>query len=67
MTQTTKKHPKINVPELPNFDLAEMLNTDEDIAAYLSIIRKDDNMSELTHALGVVARSASPVLPCIRE
>ena len=33
MTQTKQKLPKINVAELPDFDLAEMLNTDEDIAA----------------------------------
>ena len=57
MTQTKQKLPKINVAELPDFDLAEMLNTDEDIAAYLSIILEGDDMSELTHALGVVARS----------
>ena len=57
MTQTKQKLPKISVVELPDFDLAEMLNTDEDIAAYLSIILEGDDMSELTHALGVVARS----------
>lgn len=48
---------KINVAELPEFDLAEMINTEEDIAAYLTIVLEGDDMSELTHALGVVARS----------
>ena len=57
MTQTKQKLPKIHVAELPDFDLAKMLNTDEDTAAYLSIILEGDDMSELTHALGVVARS----------
>ncbi|MEO7954303.1 MAG: addiction module antidote protein [Polaromonas sp.] len=48
---------KINVAELPEFDLAEMLNTEEEIAAYLTIVLEGEDMSELTHALGVVARS----------
>ena len=48
---------KINVEELPDFDLAENLKTDEDIATYLSIVLEDDDSSELMHALGVVARA----------
>ena len=48
---------KINVEELPDFDLAEHLKTDEDIATYLSIVLEDDDSSELMHALGVVARA----------
>lgn len=50
---------KINVEELPDFDLAEQLKTDEDIATYLSIVLEDDDSSELMHALGVVARARS--------
>ncbi len=57
MTSKLQNPRKINAAELPDFDLAEMLNTDEDIAAYLSIILEGDDMGELTHALGVVARS----------
>ena len=57
MTSKLHSPKKINVADLPDFDLAEMLNTDEDIAAYLSIVLEGDDMSELTHALGVVARS----------
>lgn len=48
---------KIRVEDLPEFDLAEHLKTDEDIAAYLSIILEDADQTELTHALGVVARA----------
>ncbi len=48
---------KIRVEDLPEFDLAEHLKTDEDIATYLSIILEDEDQTELTHALGVVARA----------
>ena len=48
---------KINVEELPDFDLAEHLKTEEDIATYLSVVLEDDDSSELMHALGVVARA----------
>lgn len=48
---------KINVEELPDFDLAEHLKTNEDIATYLSVVLEDDDSSELMHALGVVARA----------
>ena len=48
---------KINAEELPDFDLAEHLKTDEDIATYLSVVLEDDDSSELMHALGVLARS----------
>lgn len=33
---------KINIEELPVFDLAEHLKTDEDIATYLSVVLEDD-------------------------
>ncbi len=48
---------KINLAELPEFDLAEMLKTEEDVAAYLTIVLEGDDMREVTHALGVVARA----------
>lgn len=48
---------KIQVAELPDFDLAEHLKTDEDISVYLSQVLEDSDSSELTHALGVIARS----------
>ncbi len=45
------------VKYLPDFDLAEQLKTDEDIASYLSQVLEDNDPSELTHALGVIARA----------
>ena len=48
---------KMNVRDLPAFDLAEHLKTDEDNATYLSVVLEDDDQSELMHALGVVARA----------
>ena len=48
---------KINVEALPEFDLAEHLKTDEDIATYLSVVLEDNDSSEIRHALGMVARA----------
>ena len=48
---------KTKVSELPDFDMAEMLQTDEDIANYLTAVLEENNIAELTHALGVVARA----------
>lgn len=48
---------KIQVAELPDFDLAEHLKTDQDISVYLSQVLEDNDPSELTHALGVIARA----------
>ena len=48
---------KVVVEDLPEFDLSEHLKTDEDIAAYLSVVLEDEDSSELTHALGVIARA----------
>ncbi|MDI1247198.1 MAG: putative addiction module antidote protein [Rhodoferax sp.] len=48
---------KIKVADLPAFDMAEMLKTDEDVANYITVVLEENDMSELTHALGVVARA----------
>lgn len=48
---------KIKIADLPEFDLAEYLKTDEDIAQYLTIVLEDNDSAELTHALGVIARA----------
>jgi probable addiction module antidote protein len=48
---------KVNVQDLPEFDLAEHLKTDEDIAIYLSLVLESDDQTELTHALGIVAKA----------
>ena len=51
MTQKTK------IADLPDFDMAEMLKTDEDIANYLTLVLEENDVAEFTHALGVVARA----------
>jgi probable addiction module antidote protein len=48
---------KIRVTDLPNFDPAEYLKEDADIAAYLSVVIEEGNAGELAHALGVAARA----------
>lgn len=48
---------KINVAELPKFDMAEHLDSDQAIAEYLTIVMEENDPSELTHALGVIARA----------
>lgn len=47
----------INVADLPNFDIAEYLDSDDAIAEYLSQVIEEGDPSELAHALGVVARA----------
>ncbi len=48
---------KIRVTGLPNFDPAEYLKDDADIAAYLSVVIEEGDAGELAHALGVAARA----------
>ena len=48
---------KSKIAELPDFDMAEMLKTAEDVANYLTIVLEENDMSEFTYALGVVARA----------
>jgi probable addiction module antidote protein len=48
---------KIRIDELPEFDLAQHLNTDEDIAEYLSQILEDGEPGELAAALGHIAKA----------
>lgn len=47
----------INAKELPRFDLAEELQTEEDVAIYLNLVLEENDPSELSHALGVIARA----------
>lgn len=51
---TTKK---ISVADLPEFDLAEHIKTEADIAAYLNLVIEEGNAAELAHALGVITRA----------
>ena len=48
---------KIKIAELPDFDMADMLKTEEDIANYLTIVLKEDDIGEFTHALRMAARA----------
>jgi probable addiction module antidote protein len=48
---------EINVADLPEFDMAEHLDSDQAIAEYLTIVMEENDPGELTHALGVIARA----------
>ena len=48
---------KISAADLPEFDMAEHLDGDQAIAEYLTIVMEENDSSELTHALGVIARA----------
>lgn len=48
---------KLKVADLPEFDMAEHLDSDEAIAQYLSIVLEENDLAELTHALGTIARA----------
>ena len=48
---------KISVADLPEFDMAEHLDSDQAIADYLTIVMEENDPGELTHALGVIARA----------
>ncbi|WCN11613.1 putative addiction module antidote protein [Marinomonas mediterranea] len=43
--------------QLKNFDMAEQLRDDEDIAEYLSQVLEEGDTDELIHALGHVAKA----------
>jgi probable addiction module antidote protein len=48
---------KTRISELPEFDMAEHLDSEEAIAAYLTLVIEENDPSELAHALGTVARA----------
>jgi len=48
---------KIKVSELPEFDAAEYLNSQEDVAAYLTTVLEENDSALLAAALGDIARS----------
>ena len=49
--------PKINIADLPEFDMAEHLGSDQAIAEYLSIVLEENDPAEFAHALGTIARA----------
>lgn len=44
-------------PVITDFDAADYLRTEEDIAAYLNAVLEENDFGALAHALGVVARA----------
>ena len=48
---------RVSIHDLPEFDLAEQLRDEEDIAAYLTMVIEEGDTSELAHALSVAARA----------
>lgn len=48
---------KINLADLPEFDMAEHLDSDQAIAEYLSIVLEENDPAEFAHALGTIARA----------
>lgn len=48
---------KIKVSELPEFDAAEYLNSEEEVAAYLTAVLEENDPALLAAALGDIARS----------
>ena len=48
---------RIKVSELPEFDTAEYLNSEADVAAYLTTILEENDAGLLAASLGDIARS----------
>jgi probable addiction module antidote protein len=48
---------KIKLSDLPEFDAAEYLKTDEDMAAYLTVVLEENDAAALAQALGTIARA----------
>ena len=47
---------KIDVAKLPDFDITEMLQSEQDIAEYLSLVIEDGDPALLAATLGDIAR-----------
>jgi len=48
---------KIRIADLPDFDPAEQLRNEEDVAAYLTIVMEENDPALLAAALGDIARA----------
>ena len=48
---------KIKIADLPEFDAAEYLNSEEDIAAYLTTVIEENDPALLAASLGDIARA----------
>ncbi len=51
---------RIKISDLPDFDAAEYLNSEEDIAAYLTTVIEENDPALLAAALGDIARQPPP-------
>lgn len=47
----------VSVASLPDFDITEMLQTEQDIAEYLSLVLEDGDAALLAATLGDIARA----------
>ncbi|HIJ97203.1 MAG TPA: putative addiction module antidote protein [Desulfuromonadales bacterium] len=48
---------KIKIADLHDFDMAQHLKSEEDIACYLTVVLEENSTSELAGALGTIARA----------
>jgi len=48
---------KTRIADLPDFDMAGQLKSEEDIAAYITMVIEDGDAAELAHALGIAAKA----------
>ena len=48
---------KTRIADLPDFDMAKQLTSEEDIAAYVTMVIEDGDAAELAHALGIAAKA----------
>lgn len=48
---------KKDIADLPEFDMAQQLKSEADIAAYISMVIEEGDASELAHALGIAAKA----------
>ena len=48
---------KTKISDLPEFDMARQLKSEEDIAAYVTMVIEEGDSSELAYALGVAAKA----------
>ncbi|MFX9239188.1 addiction module antidote protein, partial [Acinetobacter baumannii] len=47
----------VKIADLPSFDMAEALKSEEDIVMYLNMVLEENDTAELAHALGVIAKA----------
>ena len=48
---------KTRIADLPEFDMARQLKSEEDIAAYVTMVIEDGDAAELAHVLGIAAKA----------